>query len=382
MASDTTTHRFGTKVAIACAAAWLSVAAAIPARADAVKPEANKTVHFPQGAWAAAPQTGPDGKVRQCVLAAFRNRTTDHGPLETSFSLIIGRGAGLAVTVTDDKLPSEQILDDQAEILIDNKSFPADAFSLGPGASAKSLVIHPGDAAGVLGALGSAKQVTLRSAGAGIDTGSIALQLPGDALDYLKSCGRTFDIALDHPTDPDAPVMPVPRPRSPRIVPVVQQAAASPGITDIQKVDGWDASELRADDGTIDMCYIRRRYSSGKGADLQMTVLAVLVGRAGGLRLLLEDTNLKMARDQQLDATLTADGKPVDGIVVAPMSTNEIGIFPRHGKAFAALLDQSNDLDFKSKAVGMEFSIGGSIMGWARACARRNGFEIEPGQRS
>lgn len=382
MTTVTTTRSIGMKAAIACAAAWLSVATAMPARADTMTPEANKLVHFPEGGWAAVPQTGPDGKVRQCVLAAFRNRTSNHGPLETSFSLIIGRGAGLAISVTDDELPSEQILDDQAEILIDGKSFPADAFSMGPGASAKSLALHPGDAAGALAALGKAKQITLRSDGAGIDSGSITLRLPSDALDYLKGCGRKFDIAIEHPTDHDAPGMPVPRSRSPRIVPVVQPASASPGITDIQKVDGWDASELRADDGTIDMCYIRRRYSSGKGADLQMTVIAVLVGRAGGLRLLLKDTNLRMTRDQPLDATLTANGKPVDGMAAKPMSPNEIGIFPAHGKAFAAMLDYGNDLNFKSKAVGMEFSIGGSVMGWARACARRNGIELEPGEGS
>jgi hypothetical protein len=174
----------------------------------------------------------------------------------------------------------------------------------------------------------------------------------------------------------------VARPRSPRIVPVVQQASAMPGIEDKQKVDRWDASELRADDGTIDMCYIRRRYASGPGANLQMTVIALLVGRAGGVRVLLKDSNLKMPQDQPLDATLTADGKPVDGIAAKVMSPNEIGIFPTHGKAFATILDYGNDLDFKSKAIGMEFSMGGSVMGWARACARRNGIEIEPGSGS
>jgi hypothetical protein len=372
----------GAKAVMACAAAWLFGAAALPARAEALTPEANKSVHFPEGTWAAVPQVGPDGKVRQCVLVAFRNRKGDQGPIETRFSLTIGRGAGFAINLTDDSLPSEQLFDDEAEILIDGKSFPSLAFTLGPMAPARGLAVHPGDAAGALASLGKAKQLTLRSDGAGIDSGAITLRLPSDALDYLKNCGKLFDIAIDHPTDPNAPGMPVPRPRSPRIVPVVQQASASPGITDIQKVDGWDASELRDADGAIDMCYIRRRYSSGSGANLQMTVLAVLAGRAGGVRLLLKDTNLKIAQDEPLDATLTADGKPVDGLIVKPMSPNEIGIFPRHGKAFAAILDEGNDLDFKSKVVGMEFSIGGSIMGWARACARRNGFEIEPGSGS
>lgn len=373
------TNGIGMKAVIACAAAWLSIAGAMPAHADAVKFEADKAMHFPDGSWAAIPQAGPDGKVRQCLLVAFRDRATSHGPLQTRFSLVIGRGAGFAISVTDDELPSEQILDDQAEIWIDNKSFPADAFSMGPGASAKSLAMHPGDVAGVLAALGKARQVTLRSDGAGVDTGLITLQLPGDALDYLKSCGKKFDIALDHPSDPAAPVMPVPRPRSPRVIPVNQPAAALPGIDDVQKVDRWDASELRAADGTIDTCYIRRIYSSGKGANVQASVIGLVLARDGGLRMLVKDTNLKLTRDQQLDATLTANGKPVDGIDAKITGPNEIFLVPQHGKVFASLLDYGNDFNFKSKAVGMEFVIGGSVMGWARACARRSGIDIEPG---
>jgi hypothetical protein len=287
MARVATTNGIGMKAAIACAAAWLSIASVLPARAEAPVFEANKATHFSDGSWAAIPQAGPDGKVRQCLLVAFRNRTSNHGPLQTQFSLIIGRGAGLAVSVTDDELPSEQILDDQAELLIDSKSFPADAFSMGPGATAKSLAFHPGDAAGALAALAKAKQVTLRSDGAGIDSGSITLQMPSDALDYLKKCGKKFDIAIDRPSDPAAPVMPVPRPRAPRVVSVAQPASALPGIDDVQKVDRWDASELRAPDGTIDTCYIRRIYSSGKGANVQASVVGLIVARDGGLRLLL-----------------------------------------------------------------------------------------------
>jgi hypothetical protein len=377
--AHTAMNGIGMKAAIACATAWLAIAGAMPARADAVKFEADKAVHFADGLWSAIPQAGPDGKVRQCLLVAFRDRPTSHGPLQTRFSLLIGRGAGFAISVTDDELPSEQILDDQAEIWIDNKSFAADAFSMGPGSPAKSLAMHPGDVSGVLAALGKAKQVTLRSDGAGVDTGLITLQLPGDALDYLKSCGKKFDIALDHPTDPAAPVMPVPRPRSPRVVTVSQPASALPGIDDVQKVDRWDASELRAPDGTIDTCYIRRIYSSGKGADRQATVVGLVLDRGGGLRMLLKDTNLKLTRDQPLDATLTANGKAVDGIAAKITGPNEIFLFPNHGKAFAALLDYGNDFNFKSTAVGMEFTIGGSVMGWARACARRSGIEIEPG---
>ncbi len=213
---------------IALAVAACVLAGAPPARAEALTPEANKPVHFPEGTWAAVPQVGPDGKVRQCVLVAFRNRTGDHGTVETRFSFTIGRGAGFAINLTDDALPAEQVLDDEAEVLIDGKSFPAVAFTLGPMAPARSLAVHPGDAAGAVAALGKAKQLTLRSDGAGIDSGAITLRLPNDALAYLKSCGKLFDIAIDHPTDPNAPDMPVPRPRSPRVA--MLQPTATTGI--------------------------------------------------------------------------------------------------------------------------------------------------------
>ena len=110
--------------------------------------------------------------------------------------------------------------------------------------------------------------------------------------------------------------------------------------------------------------------------------MGLIVARGGGLRMLLKDTNLKLANDQRLDATLTANGKPVDGVTAQATAPNQIFVFPSHGKAFAATLDYGNDFVFKSKAIGMEFTIGGSVMGWARACARRSGIEIEPGEGS
>jgi hypothetical protein len=351
-----------------------------PARADALTPAANKPVHFPDGAWSAVPQTGPDGKVRQCVLVAFRDRKGEGAPIQTRFSLTIGRGAGFAINLTDDALPTEQVLDDQAELLIDGKSFPSVAFTLGPMAQAKALAVHPGDAAGALAALGKAKQLTLRSDGVGIDSGPIDLLLPGDALGYLKNCGKRFDIAIDRPTDPDAPDMAVPRPRSPRVA-MLQPGASSdmPGIEDIQKIEGWDASELRAPDGTIDMCYIRRRYSERSGTNIHMTVTAFLVGRVGGFRILLKDTDLHLTGDQQLDATVNVGGKSLDGFVAKAMSVNEIGIYPAHARAFAAALDNADSVDFKSKVIGVEFPLAGGALGWARACARRSGIAFEPG---
>src|SRR5215472_14802862 len=202
---------------ILAVAAMFCLAAAFATAAKAAsseKPTPNKQVRFPVGTWAAVPQVGPNGKVRQCVMVTFRTRqgAGDDG-IETRFSINIGTGAGLAIAVLDDKLPSsEDVLDDQAEIIIGDRSFPAVAFTV---ANSNSLASHPGDAAGVLKALAKAKAVRVRADGAGIDTGPIDLNLPPDALAWLIQCGKTFNIAIDRPTDASAPPMPAPRPRSP-----------------------------------------------------------------------------------------------------------------------------------------------------------------------
>jgi hypothetical protein len=286
----------------------------------------------------------------------------------------------LAINLTDDRLPGEQILDDEGELQIDGKTFPAVAFTLGPMAEAKALAVHPGDAAGALAALGKAKQLTVRSTGVGVDSGPITLQLPSDALDYLKNCGKQFNIAIDRPTDPDAADLPVPRPPSPRVAMLQPTSTSMPGIEDIQKIQGWDASELRAPDGTVDLCYLRRRYSDGSGTNLHVSVTALMVDRASGFRIVLKDSGLHMTDAHVIEgATLTASGKPFQGFVAKPMSVNEIALFPVHGKELAAALDTADDIDFKSKVVGIEFPMNGGAVGWSRACARRNGFPMEPG---
>src|ERR1700733_5710072 len=122
------------------------LAAALGSEAEAAAaeaPVAGKQVHFPDGTWSALPQTGPDGKVTQCVLVAPRARAGPSGPNPTALSLIIGRGAGLTFVITDGKVPSDDILDDESEVVLNSRSFPADAFTVG----ANSLALHPGDAA-------------------------------------------------------------------------------------------------------------------------------------------------------------------------------------------------------------------------------------------
>src|SRR5271166_6170614 len=79
--------------------------------AEIPKPVAGKVVHFPDGTWSGLPQTGPNGKVRQCVMIASRPRGSADGKIDTDFSVDISAGAGLVFGVSDDKLPADAILD-------------------------------------------------------------------------------------------------------------------------------------------------------------------------------------------------------------------------------------------------------------------------------
>ena len=120
------------KVAMACAAVAMVVAPASESQAaDPGKPVAGRQVRFPKGYWSALPQIGPDGKVRQCVLVARRSRAGGGGTTDTALSLEISRGAGLAISILDDEVPPEQVLDDQAEIVLGGRSFPAVGFRVG-----------------------------------------------------------------------------------------------------------------------------------------------------------------------------------------------------------------------------------------------------------
>ena len=126
--------------------ASVSNAGSAPAAAPE-KPVAGKTVHFPDGYWSGLPETGPDKKVRQCVLVAKRTRGAAGDGVDTRLSFTIGRGSGLALAIGDDKLPPDSVVDDQAEIVIGDRAFPATAFMV----RSDTLAFHPGDATGVPG---------------------------------------------------------------------------------------------------------------------------------------------------------------------------------------------------------------------------------------
>lgn len=368
----------GSNTLMACALCAVVCASTPDARAASPpKPVAGEQVRFEKGAWAALPQVGPDRKVRQCVLVAKRMRATDGEPVETQFSVNIGRGAGLAISLVDDKLAAEKILDDQAQIAFDGgRPFAAVGFTVG----AKAFAMHPGHAAGALEALGKAKTITLRSDGAGIDTGPITIDLPAEALRWLRQCGKTFAIDIDKPSDPDAGALPAPRPRSPAVVSAEPTTTGPAGIEDKQKISGWDASELRGADGTVAVCMIRRHYVTGSQPSARRISIFLFVSRVRGLTMMLKDTSLKLQDGQPIEATFSVDGKPFTALSFQTISADEIGVYPQHGTAFARAFEDGAPFEFKGPMLGMEGAVVNGIVPWLRACARRHGIDIEKPQ--
>jgi hypothetical protein len=362
--------------ALMISAVLVSVAdAGSSAPAALEKPVPGKTVHFPDGYWSGLPETGPDKKVRQCVLVAKRARGAGGDGIDTALSLTIGRGSGLAIAIGDDKLPSERVLDDQAEIVIGDHAFPATAFTV----RSDTLAFHPGDAAGVLSALEQAATLRLDSDGAGIKSGAMTLDLPGEALSWLKQCGRQFDIALDRPTDPNAGDIPTPRPRSAEMASAKATAAGPPGIEEKQKISGWDASELRSSDGKIAVCFIRQHYRIGSGPSARFIGTFLMVSRAKGLTMMLKDSSLNLPEGQPIDATLAIDKKPFTDFSAHVLGSDEIGVFPQHGLELARALGDGVPVTFDApKLEKMEFPVPSGILPWLRACARRSGIGFEP----
>lgn len=367
------------RVRAALGASVIVAAAGGAAAAAPPRPVAGQQVHFAGGTWSAVPQVGPTGKVRQCVLVALRSRAITGGVVDTRLSADISAGSGLAFGVLDDKLPADDVLDDQAEVVLDGKIFPAVAFTV---ANSHSVAVHPGDAAAVLAALKTTTKLRLRSDGAGVDTGDIALDMPADALGWLVQCGKTFAIAVDRPTDPDAPPLPVAQPRSPEIAPAVATPAGPPGIEIKWKIARWDASELRGGDGKVSACMIRQHYgvSSASAGQAPARVIGafLIASRSKGLAMMLKDSSLDLPGGQPVEATMAIDHAPFSGVEARMLGSDEIGIFPQHGSALGTALGDGIDVDFKSKVEGMEFFIPAGVVPWLRACARRNGISFEP----
>ncbi|WP_035648904.1 hypothetical protein [Bradyrhizobium sp. ORS 285] len=338
------------------------------------KPVAGQQVRFEQGYWSGLPQAGPDGKVRQCVMVARRPRKSGDGTVDTRFSVNVSRGAGLVFAVNDDGLPRERVLDDQAEIVIDGRAFPAVAFNVGP-----AFAFHPGDAKAAAAALGRAAKVTLRADGAGLDTGAVTIDLPAEALAWLTSCAATFDIALDRATDPHAPDLPVPRPRSAKVAPAKPTQAGPAGIEDKQKIEGWDASELRNGDGTIFVCMIRRHYATGSEPDARRLGIFLMASRLRGVSMMVKDSSLKLPENKPVEASLAVGKTPFPQVTMQAQGSDEIGIFPQAGGRLLAALEAAPLVSLKPEGgESYEFSMSAGVLGWLRACARRNAIALEP----
>jgi hypothetical protein len=347
-----------------------SAASAMPV----AKPAAGQEVRFAKGTWSALPQLGPDGKVRQCVLVAPRWRASKDGEIKTGLWINISRGSGLTIAIQDDGMPRENVLDDQAEVLIDGRSFPAVGYPV-----QDALVFHPGDAAGALVALGKATEIRVRSDGAGIDSYPIWIELPAEALNWLKQCSKTFDIAIDKPTDPNAPELPAPRARSPKTALIPATQAGPPGIIDKQKIQGWDASELRNKDGNITVCLIRRHYVILSDPSEHELGTFLMVSRAEGLTMMLKDSSLDQPQGKPVEASFKVGDQPFTAFSARVLGNDEIGIFPQHGAALATALEDSGRATFKQTgSAQVDFPVQRSAIAWLRACARRNGIAIEP----
>ena len=112
-------------------------------------------------------------------------------------------------------------------------------------------------------------------------------------------------------------------------------------MADKQKIEGWDASELRNKEGHIIVCYIRRRYVTGSEPSSRTLGTFFMVSRtAKGLTMMLKDSNLKQSEGQAVEATLKVGETPFTDFSAQVLGPDEIGIFPQHGAALAAALEK------------------------------------------
>ena len=212
-------------------------------------------------------------------------------------------------------------------------------------------------------------------------SGTIKIDLAPDALSWLKQCGKTFDIAIDKPTDPNAPDMPTPRPRSPKIAFLPATPAGPPGMSDKQKIEGWDASELRNNDGSVVVCMIRRHYVTGSEPDVRRLATFFMASRAKGLTMMLKDSIRQATEGEAVEASLKMDDKPFPPFIASVLGPDEVGITPQHGAALAAALENGGRAIFKTdNGYQLEFPVQAGVIPWLRACARRNGIPIEHGE--
>ncbi len=78
-------------------------------------------------------------------------------------------------------------------------------------------------------------------------------------------------------------------------------------------------------------------------------------------------------------APIARPGKPFTGFSSQAISVDEIGFYPQHGPALA--FEDGDTFNFKTPVAGIESTVSSGVVSWLRACARRNGIGIEPGEK-
>ncbi|HUC47978.1 MAG TPA: hypothetical protein VMA30_01240 [Xanthobacteraceae bacterium] len=157
-------------------------------------------------------------------------------------------------------------------------------------------------------------------------------------------------------------------------------AVGSPGIGDTRKIKGWDASELRGDDGEVVACMIRAHYTMG-GVNGRSIATFLVASRSKGLSMLLKDSALDLpgGAGASINATLKFDGKPFTGFSAEVEGHDEIAILPEHGMALAAALDDGVQARFDAlKVETLNFPVVAGVVPWLRTCTRRWGISFEP----
>ena len=359
----------------ASAAVALLIATALPALAAApeAKPVAGQQVRFPQGIWSGVPQAGPDGKVAMRAGGAAPAHG-QNGPVNTHFAINISHGTGFVFMIQDEGLAIERVLDDQAEIVLGERSFPAVTFQI----AGDAFIFHPGDAAAALEALGKARQVRLHSDGSGVDSG-YRHQPAGGSAELAESLRQ--DVRYRHRQGQRSRRAADARSTAPLAANAgdagdQSRAARHGGQAEDRRLGCLGAAQQQ---GQILVCFIRRHYYAGSEPGARHLATFFMVSRAKGLTMMLKDSNLHLTEGDAVEATLKFDDRSFTGFSAQVKVPTRSAFFRSTAPHSPWALENGGRGLMKSPVSdNFEFPVQASVIPWLRACARRNGIPIEP----
>jgi hypothetical protein len=95
--------------------------------------------------------------------------------------------------------------------------------------------------------------------------------------------------------------------------------------------------------------------------------------------MMVKDTKLDLPEGTPVEATLKVGGAPFPAVSGQMQGHDEIGLFPQHGNALLGALEKGSVFELRASRIEdkYEFSVQGGVIGWVRACARRNGIALE-----